>query len=91
MCKFRIFLFFVATLCMFLSYWGRQDNVDCGGAGIENVSRAGGNGLALAAASGFGVVMRDEGGALRMGGDRGEFRVSPLWRQKFFVQVGERA
>lgn len=57
---------------------------------MESVYRAGRHGLALAAASGFGVVMRDEGDALRMDGDRSEFRVSPLWRQKFFVQVGER-
>lgn len=45
--------------------------------------------LGLAAASAFGVALGEDGDALRADSGGGGARVSPLWRQRFFVQVKE--
>lgn len=56
---------------------------DCGGAVARDRRRA----RALAAAAAFGIALGEDGEALRTDGDSGGARVSPLWRQRFFVQV----
>jgi len=47
----------------------------------------------LAAAAAFGIALGEDGEALIAGsggGGSGGLRVSPLWRQRFFVQVREK-
>ena len=64
-----------------------QEDAD-GGRRNPSVSRAGRKGCALAAAAAYGVVLGDVGVALKTSGEGGGVRISPVWRQKFFVQVG---